>query len=119
MGSAVNATCTCGLATQVLVGGGMLTFETTCYFPCHCRQCRNVVQVNLLGSKKQCPHCRARHVIPYDSPELSGSPGKEVIAEWNVEDRLGRNLALTDGTYECPRCETMSLRFSCGGVCWD
>jgi hypothetical protein len=89
MGCAVNANCPCGLATSSLVGGGMATFETTC-----------VVQVNLLDAEKHCPNCEASAVVPYDSQELSRSPGKDVVAEWNIPDILGRNLRLHDGTYE-------------------
>ncbi len=97
----------------------MATFETTCFFPCLCRACRSVVQVNLLDPEKLCPNCETSAVVPYDSQELSRSPGNDVVAEWNVPDILGRRLSLHDGTYECPSCGMMTLKFSDGGLLWD
>jgi len=119
MGSQVDATCACGLEATINIGGGMATFMTTCYFPCLCSKCRDVVQVNLLAKRRRCPHCRAGNLIPYDDPELSQDRGDEIIAEWNMEDELGRNLVLTDAHYKCPRCGEFSLVFSPGACLWD
>jgi Zn finger protein HypA/HybF involved in hydrogenase expression len=119
MGSAVTAACDCGLTANILVGGGMSTFTTECYFPCLCRGCRNIVQVNLLAPDRHCPACDTPNAIPYDSSSLSGTPGPHQVVEWNIADDLGRKLALNNGTYECPTCGEMSLRFSPGGMCWD
>jgi len=112
MGTAVTAVCTCGVTAQILVGGGMATFETTCYFPGSCRSCRSVVQINMLARECQCPECEARDVIPYDDARLARAPGQRVVAQW-------RGLVLTDGDYECPSCGMPSLRFSDGGMLWD
>jgi hypothetical protein len=119
LGSSVTAVCNCGVTEDILVGGGAATFTTTCYFPCLCRKCRKVVQVNLFTSKKRCPACKTPGAIPYDAPELAGLPGSGSVVEWNTEDTLGRSLALSDGTYECPACGKMSLHFSDGGMLWD
>lgn len=119
MGSQVIATCECGLRADVLIGGGMLSFRDTCYFPCLCKDCSSVVQVNLLGKTRRCPTCGTTRVTPYDDPSLSISRGSHVVAEWNMQEQLGRVLRLTDGKYKCPRCRRPTLLFACGDVEWD
>jgi hypothetical protein len=119
MGSGVTATCGCGLTVDIDIGGGMANFRTTCYFPSLCEACQDVVQVNLLARKLRCPDCKGENPIPYDDPRLLGSPGKNVVAAWNINENLGRSLALTDGTYFCPKCKNMSLQFRDSGLCWD
>lgn len=119
MGSEVTANCQCGLEARILIGGGMATFMTTCYFPCLCEGCHNVVQVNLLGKTKRCPKCRGANLIPYDDPQLSESLGQHALVEWNMQRQLGRELKLTDGNYRCPKCQKMTLRFADSGLCWD
>ena len=118
MGSQVTAQCECGVGAEILVGGGMMDFTTTCYFPCLCDRCNKVVQVNLLATKPRCPDCGAANPVPYDDPQLIGSPGDEIVAEWNMEERLGRNLLLTDGSSKCPGCRKKTLRFADSGL-WD
>jgi predicted RNA-binding Zn-ribbon protein involved in translation (DUF1610 family) len=97
----------------------MATFETVCYFPGLCQSCRGVVQMDLLAKEGQCPDCEARDVIPYDDARLSQAPGRHVVAEWRMQEQLGRNLVLTDGNYKCPSCGMVSLRFSNDRLCWD
>jgi Zn finger protein HypA/HybF involved in hydrogenase expression len=97
----------------------MRNSTTTCFFPCLCENCRSVVQVNLLAKAVKCPLCRAPNPIPYDDARLWASPGHRHVAEWNMENRLGRKLELTDGKYRCPKCGQMSLEFRDGGLCWD
>lgn len=119
MGLQVTATCQCGVDTRIMIGGGMRNFMTTCYFPCLCEHCGAVVQVNLLAEQKRCPRCKTTKIIPYDDPALSEDAGGHIVASWNVEDQLGRNLNLTDGNYRCPHCEQMTLRFKDSGFRWD
>jgi len=119
LGSQVTAKCQCGLDTSILIGGGMLNFMTTCYFPCLCGQCCNVVQVNLLVKQRWCPQCKSMKVIPYDDPMLSELAGKHTVVSWNMGEKLGRVLKLTDGNYRCPQCGRMTLRFEDSGLCWD
>jgi hypothetical protein len=119
MGSQVIAKCSCGLETEIMIGGGMENFMTTCYFPCLCENCHNVIQVNLLAKRRRCPRCKKSNPIPYDDPRLSKTPGKNFVAEWNMQDNLGRVLVLTDGKFKCPKCGKMSLEFTDSGLCWD
>jgi Zn finger protein HypA/HybF involved in hydrogenase expression len=118
MGSVVTATCRCGLELEVLIGGGMKNFTMICYFPCLCEACHSLAQVNLLAETEECPKCKSKSITPYDDPRLSASPGKRTVAEWNMQERIGRRLVLTDGKYRCPACQEMSLEFRERG-CWD
>ncbi|RPJ41893.1 MAG: hypothetical protein EHM27_04830 [Deltaproteobacteria bacterium] len=119
MGLEVTATCQCGVNTRIMIGGGMANFMTTCFFPCFCERCHTVVQVNLLAKPNRCPQCKTTKVIPYDDPTLSEGAGKRTVANWNIEEKLGRELKLTDGNYKCPQCGRMTLRFAHSGLCWD
>jgi hypothetical protein len=112
MGTQITAMCDCGLEAGVRVGGGMADFTTTCYFPCLCRNCHNIVQTNMLAKELRCPKCRTANPIPYDDPSVLGSLGKRIVADWNMQEDLGRVLTLTDGRYECPKCGKMSLTFT-------
>jgi hypothetical protein len=118
MGLEVMATCDCGVNTFIMVGGGMRDFTTTCYFPCLCEACQGLVQFNLLDQDKRCPQCQGKRIIPYDDPGLLGTPGLKIVAEWRMQDQLGRDLQLTDGQYKCPRCNKYTLRFEESG-CFD
>ena len=119
MGSQVVATCKCGVEASILIGGGMLNFMTTCFFPCFCESCQGIVQVNLLAKETRCPECQAYNPIPYDDPRLRDAPGQRRVAVWNVINKLGRELELTNGRYKCPKCGKMSLEFKEGSLCWD
>lgn len=119
MGSEVAARCQCGLETYILVGGGMADCIGTCYFPCFCESCHNVVQVNVLAEEKQCPQCKTNNVIPYDDPSLSQRSGRLTVVSWDMKQQLGRDLALTNGRYRCPQCNQMTLRFTDSRLYWD
>jgi hypothetical protein len=105
----------------------MHSFMTTCYFPCLCERCRDIVQVNLIPTKIlniitkkiRCPECRSTKIIPYDSPELTDSTGAINVVSWPPIKKKGRRLVLTDGKYKCPKCGEMSLQFTQGGLWWD
>lgn len=118
MGTMVNASCDCGYSSRLSLGGGRTTFETNCWFPVYCRACRMLEEANLLAQPITCPSCGASDVVPYDAPELIGTPGGEEVFSWNMTARLGRTLHLTDGRYLCPACQTTQLQFQYAGR-WD
>src|SRR5712691_7203517 len=108
MGSSVMAKCHCGVDAHILIGGGWANHGTTCFFPCQCEGCQNVVQVNLLAQEIRCPKCGSAKISPYDDPKLSDTPPlrkllrmfsmfkypsstnkpEHIVAEWNVEQQL-------------------------------
>lgn len=96
-----------------------MNFMEVCYFPVLCRNCKEIVQLNLLSERKLCPKCKGSQVIPYDNKKLVGKLGKNEVVSWNIEEQLGRVLRLTDGTYFCPSCGEYKLRFGPGDILWD
>ena len=134
MGSQVIAICKCGLHSNILIGGGMRTFNDINYFPCLCEDCEDVVQVNLVEHeygeidlkhfplsssgerykpekiplkerKLTCPKCQNHRVTSYTDLRLVGDAGQNTVAQ------SFRNV-LTNGTYKCPKCKKMTLKFS-------
>ena len=118
MGSTVVGHCACGFHGTYAIGGGMQDFQATCLFPCLCVNCKRIVQVNLLEKTMECPECGTPDPIPYDDPRLIGIPGSMNVASWYVGIQSDRELVLTNGTYKCPDCGKMTLRFQAGAL-WD
>ena len=112
MGTQVKAICQCGLEKDILIGGGKLNHKTTSYFPCYCRDCKDVVQGNLKQLFKRCPNHKSHRISSYTKRELIGIEGKGTIVE------QGKHK-LTNGTYKCPRCEQMTLHFQDTQLFWD
>ncbi len=136
MGSNVRAICKCGVDNEISIGGGMLTFKYIAYFPCLCEDCKDVVEVNLLGNRYKsqtqeefergderleiplkdrkftCPKCHGGNVIPYSDSRLFGIIGDEEVIRWGSE-------ILTNGTYKCPKCDNKTLRFIYLFYMWD
>lgn len=102
-----------------MIGGGMANFTSFCAFPAWCTACRQVLLLNLLDEPLTCPHCASNGVLPYDNARLIGKAGSNLVASWNVADRLGRVLVLTDGSYLCPGCQQFTLHFRSVGIQWD
>lgn len=111
MGSQVKVLCKCGLKKNLMVGGTWAGYKHTQYFPCCCKECKDVVQGNVKKWRKRCPNCSKR-VIPYNKSKLIGKIGNETIAQTF-------NYIVTNGTYKCARCENMTLYFDYGDLMWD
>lgn len=139
MGSQVKAICKCGVNKTILIGGGMMNFSFIEYFPCLCKDCEDVVQANLkensiellnpkefepdykgsftrkipLSERKlKCPKCKGSNVIPYNDDQIIGSVGDREVINWSGK-------ILTNGTYKCPKCNKMSLKFLPSFYMWD
>lgn len=119
MGSQVIAMCPCGLYAEILIGGGMMDFETTCYYPAVCEHCHRLVQIDVLEDGPECPECGATDPIPYDDPRLQARPGGHVAEEWRPGDAACGRVVLTEGEYRCPACGQMTLTFTDSGLVWD
>lgn len=145
MGSKVKAVCKCGVNNDILIGGGMSTFQHTEYFPCLCEDCKDVVQVNLRKNKVVISEFKnsinASEIIEryknYKSgmipsnelkltcPKCSGNnvvsyTDSSIIAKVG-EKEVARSFdnILTDGDYKCPRCNEMTLKFLPLFYMWD
>ena len=123
MGSIVIAKCSCGLEDEILIGGGMYSFQHTAFFPYYCERCDHVIQENALDLPASCPDCDSDGLLIYMSSCLTAGDGDRTIESWNIGDKNGPAIAkgrleLDNGHYLCPRCKTMSLTFQFGG-CFD
>lgn len=118
MGSIIGASCDCGYEkSEMFLGGGMANFNTYCNFPHYCEDCRTLFEADLFDKSRSCPRCKKRNVIAYDDERACKIEGKNVFS-WNVQEEIGRNLNLTDGSYICPACGKFNLTFFDIG-CWD
>jgi hypothetical protein len=67
MGSILKANCSCGFNSEELfLGGGRLTFETRCMFPCYCGACESLSTSNMFELEVVCADCGEVGVQPYD-----------------------------------------------------
>ena len=118
MGSMVRGHCSCGYGTEaMMLGGGMRDFTTECTFPYYCEECKILFIANVFQENTCCPECGSEKVVAYDDKKACKSEGEEVFS-WNVKDKIGRVLKLTDGKYICPACGKFNLTFTDMG-CWD
>jgi len=117
MGDIVRAHCHCGYSKEIFVGGGMLNFTTYCNFPSYCNDCKDLIEVNLFDTNILCPKCNGLNIVAYDDDHICKEKAT-VISSWDTEEKLGRELVLTDGKYLCPKCNSFSLSFEDAGY-WD
>lgn len=112
MGSSVQASCPCGVDEQIMIGDGMMNYETCCLFPFSCDSCNSLVEENILSENLRCPNCKASDPIPYTDPGLVGVKGEHEVVQWGEH-------SLTNGAYKCPKCKKPNLRFQPGCINWD
>ena len=96
-----------------------MNFATTRYFSCLCETCHNIAEMNLLAEVKHCPVCKNAKLIAYDDPRLSESHGEHDVVRWDLQDRIGREVVLTDGNICAPRvrtCRFASATAACAGI---
>lgn len=112
MGSQVKAKCSCGIERSIAIGGSRLNFKSIEYFPCLCHDCKDIVEGNLKAKKLKCPNCNSQKLTPYNNKALMGTKDDQVI------ERSFDNI-ITNGTYKCPSCNEMNLKFKSGDILWD
>ena len=79
-----------------------------------------MVEVDVLGIRRECPLCKSKNILPYDDQTLTeeAKEGRELMA-WDMEEYIGRKLILRDQNYQCPQCRRLSLRFAVSDTHWD
>lgn len=102
MGSMIQATCTCGYQSEVLLEGGGMAGPQTSRDLARCVHCREIVSIRAGGTRPRCPTCR-RHVVVM--PPSQGD-----------EDAYGNERPAVPA--ECPRCHQPRLVLDEVGV-WD
>lgn len=61
MGTIVRAECKCGFAVdELLIGGGMLDFNTRYRFPIYCNECKIMFVGNLFAKDIHCTKCKKK-----------------------------------------------------------
>lgn len=127
MGSVHTATCECGFASDVTVGGGRRTFLEQSKFPFYCQRCGLVgVNVAKLSDKvvsTACPQCESDGATQYGVRPVSvhdmrwkprwfweiwkkdEPPPPDSVLSWG-----GRGA--TEAGHRCPACRKMTLKFS-------
>jgi Zn finger protein HypA/HybF involved in hydrogenase expression len=118
MGMMITAVCSCGYHSLAFLGGGMDNFDRECPVPFHCRNCRSVVNANLLAAEPTCPKCGTSSIVPYTDASLLVEPGPGEVAYCNVFSEKLDRVSLRNGTYLCPSCGKATLRFTNPG-CYD
>lgn len=117
MGCSVTAKCKCGYESPLLmIGGGMLSSGKECLFPAYCSQGDHLVTVNLLEQPCQCPDKHLTGPVPYTHHSQIGEVGNVEVSSWGFGSE---RIVLTDGSYFCPACHQLTLRFTKGGLMWD
>lgn len=110
MGESVSFFCECGFEGSSRIGGGMNNFKEVCLFPCYCKKCKDIIEINLYSDMK-CKKC-TELTIAYTDPSLIGSSGEFNVTRWG-------DLEITSGNYKCPKCGEMSLHFKNIGLNFD
>ncbi len=108
-----RATCPCGFATYIEVGGTMRNYHRHSTFPFYCQHC-GLVSVNIMRKTHVCPKCKSTHVVQYGLPPVSRPRGEDdypVLAAWEYR-------AFGYGNY-CPACGNMTLQFHDCDICKD
>ena len=117
MGTSTDAHClACGYDAFLILGAGMLNFQTDAAWPVRCKRCAAIMTANFRQAPITCEGCESQDVVPASNRGEWKGDGK-VIEAWD-------ELALTDGHYRCPKCDKFELRFGTnqGGhnkIMWD
>ena len=119
MGSSTVGKCDCGFETEeLLLGGGMMNFDTVCLFPHYCQNCTSLFNENIYNKDLICPKCKSKNVISYDDKRACSFMKDEVFS-WNTQSNLGRDLKLSADNNLCPKCGSFTLNFMPSLLLWD
>ena len=78
MGVGIELSCTCG-GTMSLPVGPANRRRPSCYFPCFCRSCKCMSNLDVCDSQHlRCDHCGGSDVVPYGSSEHSANAGSRL-----------------------------------------
>lgn len=117
MGSVIRARCNCIFEKEIYLASGFDNFDTYFNFPMFCPECKTLFEGDLYSKTTICPNCKSMHGIPYDSDQLCHKRG-QVVFVCNTDERIGRQLRLTEGDYLCPQCGRFTMTFEDVGE-WD
>lgn len=134
MGASYKANCDCGYEAPAHTGATRATYLNSFWYPHACRQCRQVVSVELACRKPKCPDCGSPdlhsfgRVLPRENLQRWGvlskvlswlgaaAPNEPQTQPHEFVDRTfnfhsGSTWGLPNGPHWCPACGEKSLRF--------
>ena len=95
MGFTVEGVCKCGFRTDHLnLGGGMASHGTVATFPGHCRECQDLILINIYSAPLACGRCGSEGVVCYSRKREQGVAS---AFDWG-------DSTLEDKNYPCPKC---------------
>ena len=102
MGRAATATCSCGFAESIVLGGTRASHLINYRYPHLCYECNSVFSGNLYQSDMVCSDCGSSDTKSYEEPTLrQPSKPSDLEVEYSGNMFLGRSNALEslqDGT---------------------
>ncbi len=111
MSDKIYASCNCGFSTSFHIGRGMIKplFEM---FPFYSENSSKIefFPLKLWAKKSKSRKDSGDEMIPYDDPRVIGIEGKTIVSSPGI---------LTDGTYKCPKCKEITLKFVKSAVMYD
>ena len=111
MGDLLTAQCNCGYSKGIRTGGGFIS--TGDKFPAFCRECKDIVEVNLNDYPATCPKCDGD--VKLYNQSLARHRKRKAKWSWlfrGIENRTVRSPSL------CPSCGNNSLEFITFAL-WD
>jgi hypothetical protein len=106
VGMAANykASCKCGYAKTVRVGGTRIMARSGTYnVAVLCRECGKLGSSIYGGDAPTCEYCKSTNIVSYEDSELRADKSEQFIE-------------LTSGRYFCPQCKEFGLRFEDSGM---
>lgn len=83
MGTIIAASCECGYAKRMFLGGGFRDFATRNAFPYLCRDCSDMVVLNAMDPEPRCDRCQGAAVKSYSDPCMFlDQPLGRVVHQW-------------------------------------
>ena len=122
MGGSVQARCSCGYESDLLlVGGGMADLGQKCMAPAYSKRQKKVVLRNYWGKKGRgrSPGGAIFYTDPRLSEPLLEATDVEIVFSWGWGQEDKPDFCLPDVTYKCPKCDAMQMRFVQGNLMWD
>ena len=117
MGQIVKASCDCGFEGSATVGGTMASFKERSGFPYQCKDCKDLVTVNIACEDRTCPECGGENILSYHRPPREDATEDEVFdEEFTQANDLARGvwLRLCWSENPCPACGKNALKFRSG-----
>lgn len=103
MGNIRKASCECGYARNITIGGSRQDYLSDSRFPFYCKKC-GLVEVNVRNQKLLCSQCQSSEITQYGKHPVSVKKDAYPSVQCN-------NFAAHKTDNLCPKCHKMTLVF--------